>query len=136
MVIVEIIINTKCLNGNLCYNEDCLYIHPYGWNAFENKVQCIFCLKNDNSCNKRNKKYNHINKIKDVTNLNIEKINTLKKDYEIEFPKLLNINDIEKSINEDLEEGNIPKVNITINGKQISDFLIDKVDTTEGNVGK
>lgn len=114
------VINTKCLNGGLCYDQDCIFDHPYDWNAFENKIQCIFCSNNSDNCNKKNKKYNHIEIGK------VNEINTSKRDYENEndFPKLLD--DIKETIdkdgNEDIEKINIPEIIFTINGKQINDL--------------
>jgi hypothetical protein len=124
-----IVKNQKCLNGSLCYNENCIFIHPYDWNPFMNKTECIFCLKDKNSCNKNNKKYKHIDETINIDNPIIGKshdeIDMLKKDYENDFPELLNIKkdyyqniNNEKSINED----NIPKITLTINGKQINNF--------------
>lgn len=42
-----------CQNGIKCYNENCNFSHPNGWNAYHNKKDCLFC-------NKKDIKYKHI----------------------------------------------------------------------------
>lgn len=52
------LIKLMCFNGIECYNEKCNYNHPDGWNAYDNKKECIFCSKG--FCDKSNLKYKHI----------------------------------------------------------------------------
>lgn len=46
-----------CINKSECYNEICSFIHPNGWDPYNNKVECLNCKKG--FCNKLNKKYKH-----------------------------------------------------------------------------
>lgn len=62
-------IKTKCVNGDKCYNENCLYEHPNEWNPEDNKKDCLFCKKG--FCNKKDVKYYHIKEDKyDIYNDN------------------------------------------------------------------
>lgn len=121
----------KCMNGKNCYNEKCIYIHPNNWNPYENKVECNNCLNKFN-CSKKSKKYIH--KIIDDENNKVyenkEKINMILKNYNKEFPDLLNNNEnevnnkekgkedlkeIENNEGFDLDKLNIENIPITIN---------------------
>lgn len=77
------LIKPMCFNGIECYNEKCNYNHPIGWNAYDNKKECIFCPKG--FCDKSNLKYKHIiNKNKETEKINIYD--------EKDFPQLLKFN--------------------------------------------
>lgn len=73
---------SRCYNYEKCYNENCLFKHTKGWNAFDNKLECLY-YKNGDYCNKNNYKYKHIYESNDKNDDNY----------------------------------NIPKISITINGK-------------------
>lgn len=114
-------VTINCKNGIHCYNEECLFEHPEIWNPFNNKKKCIICLNDKNNCNKKNKKYKHINK----KEYNIDK----KNDYEIETPKVLE-DDIESTYIENEKNIKDIPINITfnINDDEKNNEGIKKID--------
>lgn len=78
------IIKNKCLNNIYCWNEKCNYEHPKEWNPYNNKKDCLLCLKG--YCTKENKKYNHINDIKEEE---VIKKDIFKIPEKEEFPELV-----------------------------------------------
>lgn len=98
----EDIIKTKCINGNDCYNENCLYEHPNEWNPYNNKKECLFCSKG--FCNKKDMKYNHI-----INNNDFPKLTKSKDINKYKYSKILTLDlknklNIEESIHEKKDE--------------------------------
>lgn len=90
---VKDIINLKCLNGNYCYNEYCIYTHPKEWNPDDNKFDCKKCI--DGNCDKSNNKFKHIKKSDNkYLNKNVDVI--FKKEDFPEIVKNSKNNDINK----------------------------------------
>lgn len=115
------IIKEECLNSINCYDEDCKFNHPKEWNAFENKKDCDFCIKD--FCNKENKKFKHKN-IKDTIK-NKKDENKEIVFNENDFPELNKKikNDDNKNmlyINEDINELDLLKKELYKNYKLLS----------------
>jgi hypothetical protein len=113
------IIKEICKNGIKCYNENCIFKHPEGWNAFDNKQECKFCIKG--FCDKEKKRFNHMKVKYDIIENN--------KDKEIifnvnDFPELnekVKNNDIKNAyINEDINRLNLLKKELYKNYKLLS----------------
>lgn len=100
------IIKEKCLNDIYCWNEECNFEHPNGWNPYDNKKDCLICLDSKIICDKENKKYKHVDKIVDgIIDIKKEEIikeySTKLKDVNI-FPVLVKTK--EKEIKNDNEK--------------------------------
>lgn len=93
------IIKNNCFNGIKCWNENCNYQHPKNWNPYDNKEECILCLKG--FCNKNNKKYKHIknmDKNEDTKENNKNGIIILPKKED--FPEIIENKHINKNVYE------------------------------------
>lgn len=79
------ILKRKCLSDIKCWNENCIYNHPEGWNPDNNKDPCLICRRYNNVCNKENPKYKHIN------NINIKEVekDNLEMPKDNEFPDII-----------------------------------------------
>lgn len=104
-------IKEDCQNGIKCYNQNCWFKHPEGWNAYNNKKECIFCDKG--FCDRRNNKYKHINNSKDeIIDNNIDGFkNVIKKiDFDDnDFPKLIKEENIDINIKKNkLDNDDLP----------------------------
>jgi hypothetical protein len=130
-------IKNNCLSGINCWNENCIYNHPEGWNPENNKKECLICYKYENICNKENPKYKHINP-HILMNEDFPEIiknkspNNLNKEITFKYSDVLNNNNnnISKKYKEELlnEEDNM--VNIK---KQITNnyMLLKELDPSD-----
>jgi hypothetical protein len=83
----------KCKSGLKCYNKDCSFIHPEGWDYKNNINNIKICeyYKNRSCLNEKNCKFKHV-------------------DYEINNENEINLNEIKQH-----SENNIENIKITIN---------------------
>jgi hypothetical protein len=109
----EDIIKVDCRNYANCFNEECKFIHHPNWNPYDNKNDCLICLDPKKICNKENKKYKHINDIKEVIKKDISKI-----PEDDDFPELVKTKEKETK-NDNI---NIDKINYTY-----SEILTSKI---------
>lgn len=85
----------KCKNGLNCYNKDCDFLHPEGWDYKNNMKECIYYQKG--SCMNDNCNFKHINN------------------------KIENKNDVNLIETKKHSENNIENIKITINGIDYDD---------------
>src|SRR5256885_1674598 len=80
-------IKNDCLNGNNCYNENCIYKHSNDWNPHNNKKECMICSKG--FCNKKNNKYKHIENVETTIKENDGNKVVFKLPQTEDFPELI-----------------------------------------------
>lgn len=124
------IIKEDCRNGIKCYNENCIFKHPKGWNAFDNKKKCNFCIKG--FCDKENKRFNHMKVKYDIIENNKDEKSQIYKDKEFifnenDFPELnKKVKNNDKNdkknvyINEDIDKLKLLKKELYKNYKLLS----------------
>lgn len=74
----------NCYNGIKCYIDNCIWVHPDGWNPVNNKQDCFKCKVGKwKECDKSNIIYKHDNKTLDLTGKYILDLNKkyIKKTY-------------------------------------------------------